>query len=259
MRRLRKVVLPLKEHHMVDRIGWLRAAVLGANDGIISTASLILGVSSAATSANQPPIAGVAGLVGGAMSMAAGEYVSVCSQSDAEGADLSREAAELKNTPVQETEALTQIYVARSLETELARQVSGQLMAMDALGAHARDELGITATTMARPVQAALASAAGFSIGAGAPLALVVATPLALLQPSIFYRIPVVPRHPRHDRREGGWGGYREANHPRDVLGRTRHGGNRWHRLSIRQIHLRAGRDRVTSNRNWGRSDAELR
>ena len=171
---------------MVDRIGWLRAAVLGANDGIISTASLILGVSSAATSADQPLIAGVAGLVAGAMSMAAGEYVSVSSQSDAERGDLAREAAELKNTPVQETEELAQIYVARGLESRLARQVAGQLMTKDALGAHARDELGITATTIARPVQAALASAASFSIGAAAPLALVIVTPLDLLQPSIF-------------------------------------------------------------------------
>jgi VIT1/CCC1 family predicted Fe2+/Mn2+ transporter len=155
-----------KECHVVDRIGWLRAAVLGANDGIISTASLILGVASAAASQGEILLAGIAGLVAGAMSMAAGEYVSVSSQSDTEHADLAREGRELVDDPDFEHEELARIYQARGVEAGLARQVAAQLMARDALGAHARDELGISETTTARPVQAALASAATFSIGA---------------------------------------------------------------------------------------------
>jgi VIT1/CCC1 family predicted Fe2+/Mn2+ transporter len=166
-----------KESHLVERIGWLRAAVLGANDGIISTASLILGVASAGGSKSDVLLAGVAGLVAGAMSMAAGEYVSVSSQSDTEHADLAREARELLVDPKFEKEELAQIYVARGVEVGLARQVAQQLMAKDALGAHARDELGISEISTARPVQAALASAATFSIGATAPLALVLISP----------------------------------------------------------------------------------
>jgi len=159
-----------RENHLVERIGWLRAAVLGANDGIISTASLILGVAFAAASRNDILLTGVAGLVAGAMSMAAGEYVSVSSQSDTEHADLAREKRELADDPVFEREELAQVYVARGVEQGLAREVASQLMAKDALGAHARDELGISAITTARPVQAALASAATFSVGAAAPL-----------------------------------------------------------------------------------------
>ncbi len=166
-----------KEGHLVERIGWLRAAVLGANDGIISTASLILGVATAASSRNEALLAGVAGLVAGAMSMAAGEYVSVSSQSDTERADLARESGELANDRDFEQEELAQIYVGRGVETGLARQVAQQLMAKDALGSHARDELGISSISAARPVQAALTSAATFSVGAAAPLILVIVSP----------------------------------------------------------------------------------
>ena len=166
------------ESHLVHRIGWLRAAVLGANDGIISTASLILGVAAAATSKSDVLLAGVAGLVAGAMSMAAGEYVSVSSQSDVEQADLARERRELRDQPDLELEELAGIYVSRGVEIELARQVARQVTAHDALGAHARDELGMSEISEARPVQAALASAATFSVGAAAPLALVVISPL---------------------------------------------------------------------------------
>jgi VIT1/CCC1 family predicted Fe2+/Mn2+ transporter len=166
------------ESHLVGRIGWLRAAVLGANDGIISTASLILGVASAATSRSDVLLAGVAGLVAGAMSMAAGEYVSVSSQSDTEKADLARERRELRDDPEFEKEELAQIYVGRGVEIGLARQVAAQLMKKDALGTHARDELGISEVTTARPVQAAFASAATFSVGAAAPLALVLLSPI---------------------------------------------------------------------------------
>ncbi len=165
------------ENYLVERIGWLRAAVLGANDGIISTASLVLGVVSAAASQHQALVAGIAGLVAGAMSMAAGEYVSVGSQSDTEHADLAREKRELATAPEFETEELAQIYVSRGVEARLARQVAEQLMAKDALHSHARDELGISATTTAKPVQAALTSALTFSVGAAAPLTLVLLSP----------------------------------------------------------------------------------
>ena len=174
-----------RETHLVERIGWLRAAVLGANDGIISTASLILGVAAAAAGKSDILLAGVAGLVAGAMSMAAGEYVSVSSQSDTERADLARERRELSEDPEFEKEELAQIYVARGVEPELARQVALQLMAKDALGAHARDELGISEITTARPIQAALTSAATFSVGAAAPLALVLLSPSNLLIPTV--------------------------------------------------------------------------
>ena len=174
-----------KESHLVSRIGWLRAAVLGANDGIISTASLILGVASAAAAPNDALIAGVAGLVAGAMSMAAGEYVSVSSQSDTENADLARETMELASQPEREAEELAQIYVSRGVEIGLARQVARQLMEKDALGAHARDELAISDVTTARPVQAALTSAATFSVGAAAPLLLVILAPTYMLMPAV--------------------------------------------------------------------------
>ena len=173
------------EAHLVGRIGWLRAAVLGANDGIISTASLILGVASAAVSQSEVLLAGVAGLVAGAMSMAAGEYVSVSSQSDTEHADLARERRELVEDPQFEKEELAQIYVARGLEAGLARLVAQQLMEKDALSAHARDELGISEISTARPVQAALASAATFSLGAAAPLVLVLVSPSNWLLPVV--------------------------------------------------------------------------
>ena len=169
------------ESHLVGRIGWLRAAVLGANDGIISTASLILGVASAAASRSDILLAGVAGLVAGAMSMAAGEYVSVSSQSDTEKADLARERRELRDDPEFEKEELAQIYVGRGVEIGLARQVAAQLMKKDALGTHARDELGISEITAARPIQAALTSAATFAAGAAMPLAMVLLMPRSLL------------------------------------------------------------------------------
>ena len=165
------------EYHLVDRIGWLRAAVLGANDGIVSTASLIVGVAAAAAAPGDILIAGVAGLVAGAMSMAAGEYVSVSSQSDTEQADLARERKELKDSPKFEREELAQIYVTRGLDHALALKVADQLMAKDALGAHARDELGISEISTARPIQAALTSAATFAIGAAMPLAMVLVSP----------------------------------------------------------------------------------
>ena len=173
------------EHHLVGRIGWLRAAVLGANDGIVSTASLIVGVAAAAATQNAVLIAGVAGLVAGAMSMAAGEYVSVSSQSDTERADLARERKELSDNVEFEREELTEIYIKRGLEPYLARQVAQQLMAKDALTAHARDELGISEITTARPVQAALTSAATFSVGAAMPLLMVVISPAGALVPIV--------------------------------------------------------------------------
>ena len=173
------------EKHLVDRIGWLRAAVLGANDGIISTASLIVGVAAAAATRNDVLIAGVAGLVAGAMSMAAGEYVSVSSQSDTEQADLARERKELSENPKLEMDELADIYVKRGVDKSLAQQVAEQLMAKDALNAHARDELGISEITTARPGQAALASAAMFSMGAAMPLLMVVVSPASSLVPFV--------------------------------------------------------------------------
>jgi VIT1/CCC1 family predicted Fe2+/Mn2+ transporter len=169
------------ESHLVSRIGWLRAAVLGANDGIVSTASLIVGVAAASAATSEVLVAGVAGLVAGAMSMAAGEYVSVSSQSDTEQADLAREQAELASQPEFEREELTRIYVDRGVDAGLARQVADQLMAKDALTAHARDELGISEVTAARPIQAAMTSAATFAVGAALPLAMVVLLPAHLL------------------------------------------------------------------------------
>lgn len=169
------------EDHRTHRVGWLRAAVLGANDGIVSTASLIVGVAAAESSQANVLVAGIAGLVAGAMSMAAGEYVSVSSQSDTENADLNRERAELATDPDHEHAELTAIYVARGLEVNLAKEVATQLTAKDALGAHARDELGISDTLSARPVQAALASAATFAVGAAMPLLLVVVVPSPML------------------------------------------------------------------------------
>jgi VIT1/CCC1 family predicted Fe2+/Mn2+ transporter len=170
-----------RENHLVQRIGWLRAAVLGANDGIVSTASLIVGVAAAAAAPGDVLIAGVAALVAGAMSMAAGEYVSVSSQADTEHADLARERAELAANPGSERDELTDIYIQRGVEPALARQVAEQLMARGALEAHARDELGISDATTARPLQAAFTSAATFSVGAAMPLLMVVVAPAAWL------------------------------------------------------------------------------
>ena len=166
------------ERHRTERIGWLRAAVLGANDGIVSTASLIVGVAAANPEPRSLLLTGLAGLVAGAMSMAAGEYVSVHSQADTEGADLARERAELQNDAGAEQLELTDIYVKRGLDSALAAQVAEQLMRHDALGAHARDELGISESFSARPIQAALASAASFAVGAALPLAVTALAPV---------------------------------------------------------------------------------
>lgn len=170
---------PHHERHQISRIGWLRAAVLGANDGIVSTASLIIGVGAASQGKDAVLLAGVAGLVAGAMSMAAGEYVSVSSQSDTEQADLAKETAELRDFPQAEHDELRDIYVARGLTPDLASQVATQMMAKDALAAHARDELGITDVHAARPIQAGLTSALTFAIGAAAPLLVAALAPLA--------------------------------------------------------------------------------
>ena len=167
------------EPHFTQRIGWLRASVLGANDGIVSTASLVVGVAAAEAARGQVLLAGVAGLVAGAMSMAAGEYVSVSSQADSEAADLQRERIELGRNPDPELQELAEIYVRRGLDEPLARQVAEQLSAHDALGAHARDEMGLTETHAARPIQAALASALAFAVGAALPLGVAIAAPRA--------------------------------------------------------------------------------
>jgi len=174
------------ELHRTDAIGWLRAAVLGANDGLISTSSLVVGVAAAAMTSEPVVLAALAGLVGGALSMAAGEYVSVSSQADTERADLGRERGELADEPEREQAELAAIYVSRGLTPELAGQVADQLTAHDALGAHARDELGLSEVTRARPIQAALASAAAFALGAALPFLLVMLVPLATLTPTVI-------------------------------------------------------------------------
>jgi VIT1/CCC1 family predicted Fe2+/Mn2+ transporter len=171
------------EAHRAHRVGWLRAAVLGANDGVVSVASLVAGVAAGGATREAVLLAGVAGLVAGAMSMAAGEYVSVQSQADTENADLARERRELAEEPERELAELTGIYVQRGLDRALARQVAQQLMAHDALGAHSRDELGITETLRARSLQAAMASAAAFAAGAAVPLVATLAAPSGLLAP----------------------------------------------------------------------------
>ena len=174
-----------REVHRTARIGWLRATVLGANDGIVSTASLVLGVAAAHASTSSVLVAGTAGLVAGAMSMAAGEYVSVSSQADTERADLRREETELASDPDAELAELAGIYVGRGLDPDLARQVAIQLTAHDALASHARDELGISDLLRARPLQAALASAASFAVGAAAPLLIVALSPTPALLPAV--------------------------------------------------------------------------
>lgn len=174
-----------KERHVTGRIGWLRAAVLGANDGIVSTASLVLGVAAAHSTKSNILVAGIAGLVAGAMSMAAGEYVSVHSQADTEDAELGRERRELAANPESEQQELAAIYVGRGLDAALAQQVAAQLMAHDAMDAHARDELGISATSIARPIQAALVSAASFAVGATLPMLVTFIAPEAWLIPLV--------------------------------------------------------------------------
>ena len=174
-----------KERHYSSRIGWLRAAVLGANDGIVSTASLVIGVAAANAARGEVLVAGMAGLVAGAMSMAAGEYVSVCSQADTENADLARERLELETDNEAEQAELAAIYEGRGLEQSLAQEVSAQLMAHDALAAHARDELGLSEVHSARPIQASLASASTFAVGAALPLALAWLSPKAMMVPLV--------------------------------------------------------------------------
>ena len=178
--------MPHRERHRTQHIGWLRAAVLGANDGIVSTASLVVGVTAAHATHAAVLVAGIAGLVAGAMSMAAGEYVSVSSQSDTEQADVARERKELATDVGRERAELAAIYVARGLDPALAKQVAEQLMAKDALAAHMRDELGISEAISARPVQAALTSAISFAVGAALPLLMVVITPVYVLVPLVF-------------------------------------------------------------------------
>jgi len=173
------------EQHYAERIGWLRAAVLGANDGIVSTASLVIGVAAAEAARGDVLIAGIAGLVAGAMSMAAGEYVSVSSQADTEKADLERERGELAEDVESERKELAAIYVNRGLNNELAQQVADQLMAHDALAAHARDELGLSEVHTARPIQAAMASAATFAVGAALPLLMILVSPESVMMPFV--------------------------------------------------------------------------
>jgi len=174
-----------RERHRSERIGWLRAAVLGANDGIVSTASLVVGVAAANAQRHDVLLAGIAGLVAGALSMAAGEYVSVSSQSDTERADLDRERHELATQPEAEEDELAAIYVQRGLDPQLARAVARQLMEKGALAAHARDELGLTEELAARPLQAALASAATFAVGAGVPVFMILVAPTSALVPVV--------------------------------------------------------------------------
>jgi vacuolar iron transporter family protein len=176
---------PLVERHYLSRIGWLRAAVLGANDGLLSTSSLVVGVAAAAIATQQVVLTAVAGLVAGSMAMAAGEFVSVSSQADAEEADLARERGELADDPEQETRELTAIYIRRGLDHDLAEKVAVRLMEHDALGAHVRDELGIHEHSSARPVQAALASAAAFALGSVPPLLTAMFTPRTTLVPTV--------------------------------------------------------------------------
>jgi len=223
-----------REDHLVDRIGWLRAAVLGANDGIVSTASLIVGVAAAAATQNDVLIAGVAGLVAGAMSMAAGEYVSVSSQSDTEHADLARESKELSENAGFELDELAAIYVKRGVDRVLAREVARQLMAKDALGAHARDELGISEITTARPVQAALTSAASFSVGAAMPLLMVVVSPAGALVPMVVAAVSGFSRASGSNRRKSRRCKRSARHSPSDILGRVGDGADCRYREVIR-------------------------
>ena len=222
------------EKHLVSRIGWLRAAVLGANDGIVSTASLIVGVAAASAATSEVLVAGVAGLVAGAMSMAAGEYVSVSSQSDTEQADLAREGAELATQPEFEREELARIYMERGVSSDLAQQVADQLMAKDALGAHARDELGISEVTAARPIQAALTSAATFAVGAAMPLSMVVLMPPTCSGHGRINRLASVSRSSGGSRRPRGRCECDEGDIAGHLLGRARHGADGRDRCAVR-------------------------
>ena len=243
------------ESHLVARIGWLRAAVLGANDGIVSTASLIVGVAAAAATQNDVLIAGVAGLVAGAMSMAAGEYVSVSSQSDTEQADLARERKELSENIGFEREELADIYVKRGVDPELARQVADQLMAKDALMAHARDELGISEITTARPVQAALTSAATFAVGAAMPLLMVLLSPASVLVPVVSAASLVFLALLGCDRSESRGRKYPARHRASDILGRFGNGPDGGYRCVVRDSGLRQYPwARLPCRRCWGSS-----
>ena len=231
-----------KERHRTERIGWLRAAVLGANDGIVSTASLVLGVAAAHGTRSNVLVAGVAGLVAGAMAMAAGEYVSVHSQADTEQAELKRERAELKADDEGEHKELAAIYVGRGLDHSLAKQVAEQLMAHDAIGAHARDELGISETLRARPIQAAFASAGSFAVGAAMPLLVTALAPEASSDYPGPWNFTAVPRAfgcvgcGRGRRGRRGCDGGRNTRH---VLGCTRYGAHRRRRGLVRNRSVR--------------------
>ena len=227
------------ERHRTDRIGWLRAAVLGANDGIVSTASLLVGVAAAHAASSDILVAGVAGLVAGAMSMAAGEYVSVSSQADTEKADLDRERKELATDVEAERNELASIYVSRGLEPSLARQVAEQLMAHDALAAHARDELGISDTLTARPVQAALASAASFAVGAAMPLLSVLVVPTRVADFRRGWKFNRASRATWRTRSPCGWGTGDEGCFASHVLGSTCDGANGWGWRSFRSRSMR--------------------
>ena len=222
-----------RERHRTQHIGWLRAAVLGANDGIVSTASLVVGVAASNATHTAVLVAGVAGLVAGAMSMAAGEYVSVSSQSDTEQADIGRERTELAANESNERKELAAIYVKRGLDPTLANQVAEQLMAKDALAAHARDELGISETISARPVQAALTSAVTFAVGAALPLLVVVIAPATQPRAPCCRNFSILSRT---SRRSGGL--YRRRAHPNRngagyLLGSSGNGNNRRHRSFV--------------------------
>jgi vacuolar iron transporter family protein len=227
-----------KELHRTGRIGWLRATVLGANDGILSTSSLVLGVAAAHATHSNILVAGVAGLVAGAMSMAAGEYVSVHSQADTEEAELELERAELKADDKGEHKELLAIYVARGLDPSLAKQVAEQLMVHDALGAHARDELGISETFRARPIQAALASAASFAVGATMPLLVTAAAPGGGFDPNCCWNFTDVPRSSWWVGCASRWRRSGDRRNTRHVLGRPSHGGDRRHRVAVRNYCL---------------------
>lgn len=227
-----------REAHLIERIGWLRAAVLGANDGIISTASLVVGVAAASNSLTEVLVAGVAGLVAGATAMAAGEYVSVSSQADTEAADLARERRELAEQPAAELDELTQIYVVRGVEPVLARQVAEQLTAKGAFAAHARDELGLSAHTVARPVQAALTSAATFSVGAALPVLIAVFSTSARLPWMVSGGFTHCARDSRGCRSPNGRSGCPKADAPCHILGCRRHGCDCCYRSSCRSRYL---------------------
>jgi VIT1/CCC1 family predicted Fe2+/Mn2+ transporter len=234
------------ENHRTHRVGWLRAAVLGANDGIVSTASLIVGVAAAEASRSSVLVAGVAGLVAGARPMAAGEYVSVSSQADTERADLARERQEQQDDPKRELAELADIYVGRGLDRNLADQVARQLMAKDPLGAHARDELGISDITTARPVQAAFTSAAAFSAGAAVPLLIALLTPASWLIPAVaLASLGFLALLGAIGARAGGCERL-ESHGPGQFLGRAGDGADRRGRCGIRNVRLN-----VTATEAW--------